>query len=170
MNKESSLGSLAQALDTSEQCRYDPLPGFPASETTGFYWMLAVCLALSTPPPPPAPQFCLWALEEWQTSLEWLRQRNLPEEASNYKAGFGSRLTGLNSGIRSHASHMKKTCHLLKPKSYPYMLFLIFWCGKLHSSWQNKWLSPVPGHIMVWPLCSWVWRRQAMLLAQIAFI
>lgn len=55
MNKESSLGSLAQALDTSEQCRYDPLPGFPASETTGFYWMLAVCLALSTPPPPRSP-------------------------------------------------------------------------------------------------------------------
>lgn len=52
MNKESSLGSLAQALDTSEQYSYDPLPGFPASETTGFYWMLAVCLALSTPRPP----------------------------------------------------------------------------------------------------------------------
>lgn len=122
MNKESNLGSLAQALDTSEQYSYDPLPGFPASETTDFYWMLAVCLALSTPCPPSS----ACGLRKSGTSLEWLRQGNLPEESSNYKAGFGPRLTGLNSGIRSHASHMKKTCHLLKPKSYPYMLFLIF--------------------------------------------
>lgn len=55
MKKESRLGSLAQTLDTSEQYSYDPLPGFPASETTDFYWTdfywtLAVCLALSTSP------------------------------------------------------------------------------------------------------------------------
>lgn len=89
------MGSLAQALDTSEQYSFDPLPGFPASKTTDFYWTLAVCLALSTP----HLQLCLWVQEEWQTSLEWLRQRNLSEESSNYKAGFGPRLTGLNSGI-----------------------------------------------------------------------
>lgn len=122
MNKESNLGSLAQALDNKWIVQLWPTPRFSCFRNH----RLLLDVSCLSRPKHPLPPSSACGLRKSGTSLEWLRQGNLPEESSNYKAGFGPRLTGLNSGIRSHASHMKKTCHLLKPKSYPYMLFLIF--------------------------------------------